>query len=90
MGPSSSRTPAALFNGLSRNISPPPHAWPKQGADAAVKGWVATSASEQVGQSTMRIDDRGGPEFDASAVDGDTPALLVDLLVVRRAQQATT
>ena len=35
-----------------------------------------------------RVDDGGWSEFDASALDGDVPALQVYLLVVRGAQEA--
>src|SRR5207248_7384439 len=34
------------------------------------------------------VDDRGRSEFDTSAADGDIPRLVVDLVVVGRAQQA--
>jgi len=48
------------------------------------------SASEWVGQgSTRGIDDRGRPEIDASAAEGDIPGLVVDSVVVGRAQQTT-
>lgn len=35
----------------------------------------------------MRVDDRRRSEFDASALDGDIPALKVDLVVVRYSRQ---
>jgi hypothetical protein len=48
------------------------------------------SVSEWVSQrSALGVEDRGGPEMDSSAVDGEIPALVVDLLVVQGAQQAT-
>jgi hypothetical protein len=47
---------------------------------------VCVSVPEGVGEGpAVRVDDRGWVEVDASAVDGDVPALQVDLLVVHRA-----
>jgi hypothetical protein len=53
--------------------------------------WSMTSclAPEWVDEWTaVGVDDRWWAEFDASAVDGDVPALVVHLLVMHRAQQA--
>jgi hypothetical protein len=36
----------------------------------------------------IRVEDRGWPEFDSSAVDGDFPPLEVYLLVMGRAEWA--
>lgn len=48
------------------------------------------SVPEGIGEGpAIWVDDCGWPEFDASALDGDVPALEVDLLVVHGAQQAT-
>ncbi len=56
----------------------------------AMEKRMSDSAAEWVGEgSSIWVDDCGWPEFDASAVDGDVPALEVDLLVVHGAQQAT-
>jgi hypothetical protein len=41
------------------------------------------SAAQWIGEGpAVGVDDCGGPEFDASAVDGDIPALQVHLLMV--------
>jgi hypothetical protein len=52
----------------------------RSGALKLAPEWVAE-------RSTVRIDDGAGLEFDVSAADGDVPALVVNLVVVRCTQR---